>query len=274
MVGTGRVPRRAILAWLAATLFLLGIWALILLAVLVIPQHLVQSSLPQGAPITVPDRLKAENDIRTTMLQGIGGLLLTLGALATWRQVLIAKNQVLVNAQANLTDAMSKAVEQLQSHRTHAQIGGIYALDRIAGLEFEERARVAHIVGSFIREQDLVDGQVAEPAEVAIRLIGSWPWKVQALSLSNAKLVGSDLARLKLSGANLENAQLHRANLEGADLSRARMRGADLTNSRLASADLSGADLTDANLMGAQADQSTMWPLAFNATDRGVSILT
>jgi hypothetical protein len=61
---------------------------LVLACVLVIPQWLVDWEL--DVPVhtfTVADKAQAINDVRTTLLQGIGGAVLLLGAYFTYQQL-------------------------------------------------------------------------------------------------------------------------------------------------------------------------------------------
>jgi hypothetical protein len=82
--------RIAPLPWPLAGLAIV-VLGLVLLSVLVLPGYLVQRSLDRPSVRTLPaaDRLKAENDIRATLLQGVAGLLVVLGAGAAWRQAQI-----------------------------------------------------------------------------------------------------------------------------------------------------------------------------------------
>jgi hypothetical protein len=57
---------------------------LVLVAVLFLPRLLLDWDLA-GAP--VGDRAEAVNDIRTGLLQTVGGLVVVVGAVLTWRQL-------------------------------------------------------------------------------------------------------------------------------------------------------------------------------------------
>jgi hypothetical protein len=86
----------------------------VLACVLVIPQWLVSWEL--GAPartLTAADRAKAINDVRATLLQGIGGAVLLLGAYFTFRQIQTGREQVEVARQQAL-DTAEQAREQLE----------------------------------------------------------------------------------------------------------------------------------------------------------------
>jgi hypothetical protein len=69
------------------------------------------------------DRLKLQNDARATLLQGLGGAVLLLGAYFTWRQLQIAHQQ-------QITERFTRAIEQLdtKAHHTDVVIGCFYWL--------------------------------------------------------------------------------------------------------------------------------------------------
>ncbi|MFD8219738.1 hypothetical protein ACFV2U_40155, partial [Streptomyces sp. NPDC059697] len=57
----------------------------------VLPGVVVDHDLA-GAVVVPQDRLKAVNDVRTTLLQMIGGLVVLFGAYATWRQLRVSQD--------------------------------------------------------------------------------------------------------------------------------------------------------------------------------------
>lgn len=84
------------------------------------------------------------NDARSAMLQSLVGLLVVLGAAATWRQVH-------VNREGQLTERFTRAVDQLGSQNMDVRIGGIYALERIAKNSADDRNSIQFLLGAFIR---------------------------------------------------------------------------------------------------------------------------
>jgi hypothetical protein len=94
-------------SWLVAALALV-VLGLVVLSLLVFPSYLVQRSLKATGTGTLgaPERLKAENDARTTLLQAVAGLVLVVGAGATWRQIQI-------NREGQITERFSKAIDHL-----------------------------------------------------------------------------------------------------------------------------------------------------------------
>jgi hypothetical protein len=81
-----------------------------------------------GSGLTAVDRLKAENDVRSILLQGFGGLLalggVALGAVMTLRQVR-------ANREGNTIELFTKAIDQLASNEVSVRHGGVYALEQV-----------------------------------------------------------------------------------------------------------------------------------------------
>src|SRR5687768_6673746 len=80
------VRRRAIAATLAGTAGLTVLGGLLV----VLPGVVVDHDLA-GASVAAQDRLKAVNDVRTTLLQAVGGMVVLFGAYATWRQLQVSQ---------------------------------------------------------------------------------------------------------------------------------------------------------------------------------------
>src|SRR6266540_2780374 len=95
------------------------------------------------------ERLKLENDTRTTLLQGLGGAAVLLGVYFTFRQLRIARKGQVANR-------FTRAVDQLGHESPHVQLGGIYALQQISRDSAEERAAIHEILaGGRIRPAGL-----------------------------------------------------------------------------------------------------------------------
>src|SRR6266498_3922187 len=123
-------PDRALLAGAIAV-------GLIVIAVLVllVPTWLVPGSVTPAQS----QALQARNDLRTTLLQGIGGLFLISGVVATWRQVQLTRHQLDLLREGQITERFTRAIEQLGSDNLDVRLGGIYALERIASSSDAER---------------------------------------------------------------------------------------------------------------------------------------
>jgi hypothetical protein len=250
---------------------------LILLAVLVLlaPAWLVPSSVTPAEA----DALAARNELRTTLLQGIGGLFLIAGVVATWRQVQLGRRQLEILREGQITERFTRAIEQLGSDNVDVRLGGIYALERIADTSDDERGPILEVLTAYVRghspwpaggweygaatppepntpeadERQLASLQFRRPdVQAVVSILGRRkPGGDEELLLSRV-----DLRRAYLRRANLERANIRNASLRGVQGRAARLCGAvlkqsDLTNALLDGADLREADLQRANLSGA-----------------------
>jgi hypothetical protein len=253
--------------------------ALAILTVRVFPRYLVDRTIvskkmPQP---TTAEYLKAENDVRATLLQGLGALVLLLGAYTAWQQLLVAR-------EGQVTDRFTHAIDQLGNDNSlDVRLGGIYALERIAKDSPRDYGPIMEVLTAFVREHAPWKGdQPPAPAngvpsppppgtqspkpkpltyiQAVMTVIGRrvipQGWNGPSLDLSNTDLRGADLSVAHLEGAflykaHLEGAALYYAHLEGAFLGRAHLEGASLFGAYLDGtdfyeADLKGADLRDA----------------------------
>jgi Pentapeptide repeats (8 copies) len=200
---------------------------------------------------------KLQNDARATLLQGIAGLLLLAGAVATWRQVQ-------VNREGQITERFTRAIDQLGSTTPDVRLGGIFTLERIAKDSPADRPTVATVLAAFVRSHapwmvGAPDGPEHPTATVDERL----PWLQHrapdvgtAIWLLGRRPPSPDTPRLYLSrvdlrGAHLPNAQLPEVTLRNANLARALMLGIHLERSDLENTDLRHTDLRAAHLTSA-----------------------
>jgi Pentapeptide repeats (8 copies) len=240
---------------------------------------------------------KLRDDVRANLLQGIAGLLLLLGAFATWRQVQISR-------EGQITERFSRAIEQLGNDKEDVRLGGIYTLERVARDSPGDRPTVQSVLGSYVRTHapwpvgfpegprhptPTVDRQLAwllnraPDVQAAVGVLGRRPRSpaepqlnlsrvdlrgafLHNARLSNAQFRHSNLARAHLPGAQLENADLEDVDLRQANLQRVRLTGANLHEAHLQDADLRGADLRGANLQDAQLDGADLTGTFADAT--------
>jgi len=235
-------------------------------------------------PLTQAENLQAKNDVRQTLLQGLGGLSVLSGAaLGVW----LTLRQVQVTQEGQITDRLTRAVDQLGSAAVDVRVGGIYALERLARDSATDRGAVIEILTAFVRHrspwppvepgQDK-DAQTSEglprmwrragDVQAAMTVLGRSGWwrgsirmELGNVDLRRSFLAKADLRRAYLSHANLRGAYLEEANLEGArlrgvrlddaHLGHANLRDASLPDSHLQRADLHDADLAGAKLTNA-----------------------
>ncbi|MFD9818844.1 pentapeptide repeat-containing protein, partial [Streptomyces violascens] len=96
--------RRRVAAGLLA-----GVAGLVILGTVfvVLPGVVVDHDLA-GASVAAQDRLKAVNDVRTTLLQVVGGLVVLFGAYATWRQLRVSQDGLRATQEGYVTDRFSR----------------------------------------------------------------------------------------------------------------------------------------------------------------------
>jgi hypothetical protein len=305
-----RAPRWAVPAGAAVltALVLLALWAVWV----AVPRWTVPDAsgadlrdVPTEARWQAQDsRRKLRNDARTTLLQGLGGLAVLVGATAALRQVRVA-------SEGQVTERFTRAIDQLGHERLDMRLGGIYALERITWDSEEDRSTIAEVLTAFVRGHapwpPSRPGQPPEDLPVEdITPLQRWAPDVQAaltvlgrrepafgpdLDLRQTDLRGANLRRAVLEEAVLEGACLQKANLshallraahledarlQGALLYGARMRSAWLNGAQLQGAQLHGAklyltDLNHVELQGAVYDLGTSWPPRFDPNAAGAT---
>jgi hypothetical protein len=235
------------------------------------------------------DRLKLQNDARATLLQGLAGGVLLLGAYFTWRQVQSTRRQLSIAEQGQLTERFTRAVDQLGSDRLDLRLGGIYALERIARDSPLDRATIGEVLTAYIRQRSPwppsqpgqyqpdwpLYGPHGQPElraraldlQATLTVLGRGPFPKPSnpqaglaarLDLHQVDLRRADLIDANLQGANLREAHLEGAVLRGANLQAAILSQADLEGAFLADAHLEGAVLTAADLTGARLERASL----------------
>jgi hypothetical protein len=278
--------------WLGAGIAC-GLVALLFVGIILVP-HLLYPPLTatdlRGVP-SAQSRIQLQqaqsqlaNDARSAVLQGLAGLLVVIGAIATWRQVHVSR-------EGQLTDRFSRAVDQLGSQNVDVRIGALYALERIARNSPADRNPIQYMLGAFIRTHmpwpvGAADGPEHPTATVDEQL----PWMrvrapdIQAamgvlgriapsrdqpvIYLSRVDLRSIALRRVRLSGAKLRYANLARAVLEDVWLDRSDLTAADLRRAFLEDAHFNGAILSRAWLQAANLRRADL----SNADLRGANL--
>jgi hypothetical protein len=219
-----------------------------------------------------------QNNVRSALLQVIGGLVVVIGGLATWRQVHI-------NREGQITERLTRAVDQIGSDNVDVRIGGIYALERIGHNSASDRYTVQFILGAFVRNHSpwhvgtpdgpahptaILDQRpslrvVAPDIQTAVAVLARRQPAPDVLApnpfggrlfLSRVDLRGLEIYRGRLVNTHLEYANLARSQLQATQLDRSVLTWADLRECQLegvsfVDADLSHAYLSGANLRGA-----------------------
>jgi hypothetical protein len=258
------VNRLAVLATLAVVV----VGVLTVVCAVFGPDWIVRHDLGAGGRSALPvgDRLKAVNDVRATLLQGLAAVValggVGLGAVMTLRQIR-------VHREGQFIDRFTEAIEQLSSDHVLMRMGGTYAMEQIADVAPHYRGHIAALLASFVRQQapwppsrplqevdverrgyhgglrDDIGGAMAALSRRAMVLPGTGI-ELEKVDLRGAELSGQDLSRFCFADSNLDDALL-----TGCDLSETTFAGASLRNADLTDATLTGADFTGAELEGA-----------------------
>jgi uncharacterized protein YjbI with pentapeptide repeats len=201
------------------------------------------------------DRSNAQNNIRTTLLQGIAGVALVTGAYFAFRG--LQERQLELAREGQITTRYAEAVKQLGDEGLLAvRIGGIYSLERIARDSDRDAPTVVALLSAFVRRSPREDGSRllsdrAPDAQIALSVLIGFHGVAPA-NLRNADLRGADLRDAVLTDADLRDANLTDADLRGAKLPNAKLTGATVTNANMGLAVLTDADLTDATARDAK----------------------
>ncbi|MFB8757582.1 pentapeptide repeat-containing protein [Streptomyces nigra] len=228
-----------------------------------------------GASVAAEDRLKAVNDVRTTLLQVVGGLVVLFGAYATWRQLRVSQDGLRAAQEGYVTDRFSRAVDQLGSDKLDVRVGGLHALWRIAEQSARDREAVISIQAAYLRthlpwppagpEAPAADAPINDiapletrsaDAQVALTGLGvlcrrreqSWV-NLSITDLRRADCDGLWFPEVNFDRACMEAAGFYRANLTQASLVSVNLRHADLTTAVLRRARCVLADLRAAKLV-------------------------
>ncbi|MFJ8011385.1 pentapeptide repeat-containing protein [Streptomyces sp. NPDC096339] len=285
--------RRRFGSVLSAVAAVLGVFAALAVVVVVLPGLVVERDLG-GDRISAAERLGAVNNVRTTLIQAVGGAVVLFGAYATWRQLRVNQEGLSATREGHITDRFSRAVDQLGSDKTDVRIGGLYALWRIADHSAHDRESVVSIKAAFLRThlpwpargQDSPAAETsinsvppletrAPDAQVALTGLGvlcrerrpGW-LNVSYTDLRRADCDGLWLHHINFDGACLEAASIYQVNLTKASLIAANMRHVELGTSvlhqsRCTEADLRGArmiraDLSEADFSGADLREANL----------------
>jgi uncharacterized protein YjbI with pentapeptide repeats len=233
-------------------------------------------------------RLKLQNDARTTLLQGLGALLVLsgagIGASVTLRQIretaTANRAQLEQSERGQVTDRYTKAIDQLDKEKALAvRLGGLYALERIAYDSRDDRSTIAEVLCAYARTAprdppsrsandadppitDAASGGTpatappsltvrAPDVQAALTILGRWRERLGEPP-PVLDLHDADLQGASLDGAQLQDARLDHAQLQHAHFLRAQLQGANLEGAQLQDARLDDAQLQGANLNGAQ----------------------
>ena len=276
-------PRRRILRRLAVTPgrillagAVVGVGGLLWVVLVAAPPWFVHDHSLEG--------LKAQNEVRTTLLQGLGGVVLLVGAYVAYRQLQLSRRQLVqttattqeqlqlgrqqlkhaltaakerheLDWQGQITERFTRAIDQLGHAQIDVRLGGIYALERIARASPVDRPTIGEILTAFVRSHAPWPPQL--PGQyVATAPIEQMPeLQVRAPDVQACMTVlgRGSFARPdgRVGHLDLGPVDLRRVRLFGAHLERVALHGEHLEGADMRVVHLEGTDLCEAHLEGA-----------------------
>ena len=250
--------------------------------------------------------LTAKNKILTFLGIGMGGILVALQALMSYKRAKAMEKTAEAQADAAKAqaDAVSKteqglrqerlknAIEHLGHDSSSVRLGGAYELFHLAEDNKDLRKTAFDMLCLHIRqttgEKEYQENYKSKPSEEIqslltllfvqehkvfrgfhINLQGSWlkGADLKGARLEKAILIGVRLQKANLEEANLQRGNLVRARLREANLSKACLQGATLTEARLQETDLIRARLQKANLRWAYLQDADLAGAYLQGTD-------
>jgi uncharacterized protein YjbI with pentapeptide repeats len=281
MRGRREALRKYLITSTLTVLAIFILFGLFIVCILLLPKYLVHYSAGNLADrLSVSDRLKAQNDVRATLIQALGGMLVligaTIGAIVTLRQVAITR-------EGQITDRFTHAVDQLGQEAVDVRVGGIYALERIAKNSTSDRDAIFDILSHFIRRtsqltnDDVYTGSLLQvhsdkalrirkaDTQAALTVVTRPPLSGEhrfvtfdRLDMLGAMLPDANLSQMSLVGVQLGGSWLRNADLRGAILSHGNLRKCELVLANLSGSNLDHADLREANLENADLSEASL----------------
>ena len=232
----------------------------------------------------------AKNRILSFIGIGMGGILIALQALASYKRAKAMEDAANAHAQANQNtelgqrqERLKNAIEHLGHDSVSVRLGGAYELFHLAEDNRELNQTVLDILCAHIRqttsEREYRENYPVKPSEEIqslltllfvsnhrvflgchINLQKSW---LNGANLRKARLTNAGLGHIYLENANInetmmQGVDLINASLTQANFTNAEIQGAWLINANLTNSILSGAKMQGANLMYANMENTTL----------------
>jgi uncharacterized protein YjbI with pentapeptide repeats len=223
-------------------------------------------------PPVLADKGEAENDVRSTLLQSLAGLVLAGGLYFTAQTLKHNRESAArthqLEREGQITERFTQAIDQIGKDRpVEVRLGGIYALERIARESESDHGPIMEVLTAYVREhapgppptdprpasaEDPVYDPPSVDVQAVIAVLGRRELGRQEhdLDLSRVKLRYATFAKGSHEG-HFEKAIFKGADLERAWLAETHLAEADFLSANLFWANLEGADLRGAGLMSA-----------------------
>jgi uncharacterized protein YjbI with pentapeptide repeats/membrane protein implicated in regulation of membrane protease activity len=251
--------------WIPVLLLVVGSLVLVIVG----PPAVIRVSQPDIRTASAADQLKAENDLRGTLVTMLAGLAVAGGSIVAALNFANSRAGLAETQRQNretselqrrgqVTERFSRAIDQLgEAEKLDVRLGAIYALEQIARDSSELHWPIVEILTAFIRQHTKTGAGGGQPEHHQSPAASEVPADIQAaLTVLGRRNSDNDRGKIDLTQADLQGARLSAANLQGADFGRANLQGAlligaNLQGALLIGANLQGAELDGANLQGA-----------------------
>jgi uncharacterized protein YjbI with pentapeptide repeats len=244
-------------ATITITLLATALLVLVTSSILYLPTFILERDASNLSGLTEPEMVAAKNAIRATLLQGIGGLLILIGAGVSLRQLH-------ANRDAQTTTYLSHAVDQIGDTDVNVRTGGIYALGRIAKTSREDRDAIAYILVTFLRNRCPWPPPNSSPFPDGSELSELPPLRVRASDAQAAlDVLGKGLARVHYTISAHGKVYQQRLSLIHIDLRRSRFGGADFGSANFVDCCLDGALFEGAKLDRAWMERTSLKEASF-----------
>ena len=197
--------------------------------------------------------LHTRNPILKFLGIGMGGVLLALQAMMSYRRAKALEDTVRNAEQGQRQERLKNAIEHLGHESDSVRLGGAYELFHLVGDTKDIRRTVFDILCAHVRQttgedeyQKKYPSKPSEEIQSLLTLLFVQEHKV--FTGLHINLQGSWLNGADLRGAHLEKADLNKAWMQGAQLQKARLQGAELSNAQLQRAVLFRTLLQEADL--------------------------
>ncbi|PZV04646.1 MAG: hypothetical protein DCF22_25290, partial [Leptolyngbya sp.] len=284
-------PKRSLLlaSLISIPLILIALWQIPQLQVAPLQERMQFITNSEKLADLEKERIVAENNIRTSMIQGIAGLFVAITAYVAWRNlketqrnIALTQRNVEATEAKQVAERFSKAVELLANESIYAQLGGIYALEKIAQSEDDYYWQVMETLTAYVREKSPAPkeptdpddippletdiqavmtvisrrkysyGALAEPYRLDLKKVDLRGLKLpKKANLSGIQFFSSNLQGVWLGEVNLEQTRFHEAKLQKAWLRESQFCGSEFIEANLCQANLVGAKLTNTDFGGA-----------------------
>ncbi len=243
-------------------------------------------SLEKDILLIEKDKATIQNGVYTTLVQALGGLILSITAYVGYCNFRIGEKNLKVTEDKQVTERFSKSIEHLGSEKIDIRLGGIYALEQIAIDSSKYHWTIMEILSAFVREKSKEvflnklkrieekkssrkSEKVGEDIKAVLTVINRRNLKqdpqgkkidlrkvnmacvgFQEAIISGVDLSLSDFSDANFSSTDFSKSDLANSNFRSSNFKNANFSDADLRNVNFAYADVSGANFSNADLSG------------------------